>query len=649
MGGKLENHSTHIPKRTSRLKYIFFFGIYFVVLNQFCTQYLAHIFHYSSSLGSNFKGIYSSFSWFSWVFRFYDYAPSQCNIIFVLFCIGILIGLIGFTLWAGFASRSNKSTDDLYGTARFATLNEIQAMGLIASHNKKVEGVYCGSVLDHKRGVGYYLRHDGPEHIIALAPTRSGKGVGLVIPTLLSWPHSLFVLDIKGENYAITAGWRKEYAENKILRFDPAEPEVGCSWNPLGEIRFRTRYQVADAQNIALMLVDTDGKGIESDYFRSATFELLNGVILYALYKTEKIGRIPCLQDCAHMLAGVGDFTDVIKDNDDFDEDNDHKALSALFYEMENFDIKSDDPLFEEADKEAKLVINGVGRRMAGTSARELESIISTANYALSLYRDPIVGENTKYCDFYISDLMDAETPVSLYFIIAPRNLDRMRPLARLLLTQMVLSLSDRMEFDDGRSKTEHKHRLLLMLDQFPTLGKLDIFETALTYIAGYGIKAYIIAQDVQQLYKAYTTNESIISNCHIRIAYAPNKVETAEWMSKMAGETTVVREKISTSGKRFGMALEQVSTSYEETRRPLMTTDEIMRLPGAKKDNSGNIVEAGEMLIFVAGNSVIRGTQILYFLDSNFLGRSKIPPPITDRLHPRNEIKQDKKGFVVS
>lgn len=158
------------------------------------------------------------------------------------------------------------------------------------------------------------------------------------------------------------------------------------------------------------------------------------------------------------------------------------------------------------------------------------------------------------------------------------------------------------------------------MLDEFPTLGKLDIFEKALAYIAGYGLKAYIITQDVQQLYKAYTTNESIISNCHIRIAYAPNKVETAEWMSKMAGETTVVREKISTSGKRFGMALEQVSTSYEETKRPLMTPDEIMRLPGAKKKIMQEILlNLVKCLFFVAGNSVIRGTQILYFLDPIF------------------------------
>ncbi|GAA5110013.1 type IV secretory system conjugative DNA transfer family protein [Bartonella jaculi] len=648
MGGKLGNQSTHIPKRKSRLIFIFFFILYFIVLNQFCTQYLARIFHYSVALGSNFKGVYSPFSWLFWIFKFYENAPTQCNIIFVIFCVGFLIGLIGFTLWAGLSSRSNKSTDDLHGTAHFATFNEIQEMGLIP-HKQKGKGVYCGAFADPKTGMLHYLRHDGPEHIAALAPTRSGKGVGLVVPTLLSWPHSLFVLDTKGENYAMTAGWRKQCAGNKILRFDPAEPNVGCSWNPLGEIRFRTRYQVADAQNIALMVIDDDGKGIAGDHFRSAAFELLNGLILHALYKAEKTGRIPCLQDCAHMLTGVGDFAAVTEDNDDFDDDGDPKALSSLFHEMENLDIKSNNPSFKDADREAKLVINGVGRRMAGTPARELGSIISTANNALSLYRDPIVGENTKYCDFYISDLMDTETPVSLYFITTPRNLDRMRPLARLLLTQMVLSLSDRMEFDDGRSKTNHKHRLLLMLDEFPTLGKLDIFEKALAYIAGYGLKAYIITQDVQQLYKAYTTNESIISNCHIRIAYAPNKVETAEWMSKMAGETTVVREKISTSGKRFGMALEQVSTSYEETKRPLMTPDEIMRLPGAKKDNAGNIVEPGEMLIFVAGNSVIRGTQILYFLDPIFSERSKISPPVTDRLHQRNEIKKDQEGFVLS
>jgi type IV secretion system protein VirD4 len=109
--------------------------------------------------------------------------------------------------------------------------------------------------------------------------------------------------------------------------------------------------------------------------------------------------------------------------------------------------------------------------------------------------------------------------------------------------------------------------------------------------------------------------------------------VETAEWMSKMAGQATVVKEQLSTSGKRFGLLLEQVSRSYQEVQRPLLTPDEIMRLPGPKKDARGDIVEAGEMLVFVAGQPVIRGRQILYFRDPTFSERSRIPPPATDRV----------------
>ncbi len=603
---------------------------YEVLLNGLCTQYVAGKFAYHPGLGEPLiNTIYSPFDWFKWLFGFYNSAPLVFNYAFVIFAIGTMVGLVTFVIVTGMKARSSQKHNDVHGTAHFATVEEVIETGLIPQAGKPGKGVYCGAYDDQKTEITHYLRHDGPEHVCALAPTRSGKGVGLVIPTCVSWPHSIFVLDRKGENYAMSAGWRQKHANNVVLRFDPAEPNVGCSWNPLGEVRFQTRYQVSDAQNIALMVIDDDGKGISGDHFRSAAFELLNGLILHALYKGLIVGRVPCLQDCGHMLTGVGDFAAPDTENDlDQDEEGDPKALLGLFHEMRDVVLDTEN---DPAAAEARLVISGVGRRMAGTPARELGSIISTANNALSLYRDPIVGENTSRSDFTISDLMDHERPVSLYFITTPRNADRMRPLARLLLTQMVLTLADQMEFDNGRSKTVHKHRLLLLLDEFPTLGKLEVFESALAYIAGYGMKAYLICQDVQQLYKAYTNYESIISNCHIRIAYAPNKVETAEWMSKMTGQTTIVKENISTSGKRFGMVLDQVSRSYQEVQRPLMTPDEIMRLPGPTKDSKGDIIEPGEMLVFVAGNAVIRGRQILYFLDPTFTKRSKIPPPPTD------------------
>lgn len=629
---------------------------YEVILNGVCTQYIAKKFAYHAGLGQPVIGsIYNPFNWFKWLFNYYNSAPEIFNIAFIIFALGTMLGLVTFVIVTGMKARSSQKHGDVHGTAHFATAQEVIETGLMPSEGNPGKGVYCGAYDDLKTGRTHYLRHDGPEHICALAPTRSGKGVGLVLPTLLSWPHSVFVLDRKGENYAMTAGWRKEKANNVVLRFDPAEPNVGCSWNPLAEVRFKTRYQVSDAQNIALMVIDDDGKGISGDHFRSAAFELLNGLILHALYKGITVGRTPCLQDCGHMLTGVGDFAAPDTENDlDQDEEGDPKALLGLFHEMRDIELDTEN---DPAAAEAKLVISGVGRRMAGTPARELGSIISTANNALSLYRDPIVGENTSRSDFTISDLMDHDRPVSLYFITTPRNADRMRPLARLLLTQMVLTLADQMEFDNGRSKTVHKHRLLLLLDEFPTLGKLEVFESALAYIAGYGMKAYLICQDVQQLYKAYTNYESIISNCHIRVAYAPNKVETAEWMSKMTGQMTVVKEQISTSGKRFGMVLDQVSRSYQEIQRPLMTPDEIMRLPGPTKDTKGDITKPGEMLVFVAGNAVIRGRQILYFLDPVFSERSRIKPPQTDVVRTTPKVKKDavqaevktqKKGFKV-
>ncbi|MHB1222099.1 MAG: type IV secretory system conjugative DNA transfer family protein [Gammaproteobacteria bacterium] len=623
--------------------------IFFIIgLNSLCTQFIAYRLIYHPALGMPvFHHLYKPFDWWHWLFTFYDIGPSSFNYAFIIFSLSILFGLVSYVMWIGFKTRSSRKHENVHGTAHFATLEELKQTGLLSHENK--QGVYCGAYADLVTGITHYLRHDGPEHVCALAPTRSGKGVGLVIPTLLSWPHSVFVLDRKGENYAMTSGWRKKHANNVILRFDPAKPDVSCAWNPLGEIQFRTRFQVSDAQNIALMVIDSDGKGIENNHFRSAAFELLVGLILHALYKSEQVGRIPCLQDIAHMLTGVGSFAAPDTNNNLIDDtDGDPKALAGLFDEMRVISLNSRDPV----NREAQLVINGVGTRMANTPARELGSIISTANNALALYRDPIVGENTSRSDFKIADLMDHDRPVSLYFISTPKTSKRLVPLTRLLLTMIVLTMADEMKFDNGRSKTMHKHRLLLMLDEFPSLGKIEVFEEALAYIAGYGMKAYLITQDVQQLYKAYSNYESIISNCHIRIAYAPNKVETAEWMSKMTGITTVVKDQVTTSGKRFGAILDNVSRSYQEVQRPLMTTDEIMRLPGPIKDSSGEkIITPGDMLIFVAGQPVIRGRQILYFSDPVFSKRSKIQPVPTEMIHVAKQHKSPlvTEGFVIA
>jgi type IV secretion system protein VirD4 len=218
---------------------------------------------------------------------------------------------------------------------------------------------------------------------------------------------------------------------------------------------------------------------------------------------------------------------------------------------------------------------------------------------------------------------------VTLYLIVRAEDKDRMKPLMRLIINLLVrVLLRPEITFAGGRPVPPHKHRLLLMLDEFPSYGRLEVFQEALAYIAGYGIKAYLIMQDIAQLWGAYGHDESIMSNCHVRVAYAPNKIETAEWLSRMAGTMTVVKEDITTTGNRFSAVLQNVSRTFHEVSRPLATADEIMRLKSPVKDGKDMIAEPGSMLIFAAGHAPIYGTQSLYFRDPVFSERVKLPAP---------------------
>ncbi|RZL47642.1 MAG: conjugal transfer protein TraG, partial [Variovorax sp.] len=209
--------------------------------------------------------------------------------------------------------------------------------------------------------------------------------------------------------------------------------------------------------------------------------------------------------------------------------------------------------------------------------------------------------------------------------------------LVRVLINMIVRLLADKMDFEGGRPKAHYKHRLLGMLDEFPSLGKLEILQESLAFVAGYGIKLYLICQDINQLKSretGYGPDETITSNCHVQNAYPPNRIETAEHLSKLTGQTTVVKEQITTSGKRASMLLGQVSRTTQEVQRPLLTVDECLRMPGPKKNAGGDIERAGDMVIYVAGYPAIYGKQPLYFQDATFQARAAVPAPkISDRM----------------
>src|SRR5580693_968231 len=215
---------------------------------------------------------------------------------------------------------------------------------------------------------------------------------------------------------------------------------------------------------------------------------------------------------------------------------------------------------------------------------KELSGMLSTAKTALALYSDPLVARNTAASDFVINDLVDDDRPVSLYLVVPPSDKIRLRRLIRLMFTMVVNRLTERMAFDGSQQK-RNKHRLLFLIDEFPSLNRMEIFADALSYMAGYGLKAYLITQDIRQIVDAYGQNESIVSNCHVRIAFAPNQFETAELLSKMTGTTTVQKASYNFSGSRFSPVMGHINASVDYIERPLMTPEEVMRLRPAKKE----------------------------------------------------------------
>jgi type IV secretion system protein VirD4 len=269
-------------------------------------------------------------------------------------------------------------------------------------------------------------------------------------------------------------------------------------------------------------------------------------------------------------------------------------------------------------------------QEMLDKEDRDFGGVLSTAKTALTLYSDPLVAKNTSASDFTIADLVNYERPISLYLVVPPSDKIRLRPLIRLMFTMVVNRLTEKMVFE-GAEQKRNRHRLLVLIDEFPSLNRMEIFADALSYMAGYGLKAYLITQDIRQVVDAYGHNESIVSNCHVRIAFAPNQVETAELLSKMTGTQTVQKASYNFSGSRFSPMMAHMNASVDHIERPLMTPDEVLRLKPPQKHSDGaseKIVAPGQMLIFVSGHYPILGTQMLYFLDPELTRRAAIEPP---------------------
>lgn len=513
--------------------------------------------------------VYLPWRLFEWWFVYEAYAPEIFEEGGAIAAAGGVTGALFAIINSVWRARQNQLVTT-YGSARWATPKEIKAASLFAS-----EGVFLGRLRDN------YLRHNGPEHVMCFAPTRSGKGVGLVLPTLLSWTSSAVVHDIKGENWELTSGWRSTFSY--CLLFNPTD-ERSARYNPLLEVR-KGPAEVRDVQNIADILVDPEGALERRTHWEKTSHSLLVGVILHVLYAEER-----------KTLTRV---TEILADPSQSFE----KTLRIML---------ATNHLGSNAEPRVHPVVAATARELLNKSENERSGVLSTAVSFLGLYRDPIVSRNTESCDWRITDLVRADKPVTLYLVVPPSDINRTKPLIRLILNQIGRRLTETLNAKAG----DPRHRqLLLMLDEFPALGRLDFFESALAFMAGYGIRAYLIAQSLNQIAKAYGENNAILDNCHVRIAFAANDERTAKRISDALGTATELRVQRNYAGHRLAPWLGHVMVSRQETARPLLTPGEVMQLP------------PDQAIVLVSGLAPIRALKLRHFEDANFVARLRPPP----------------------
>ena len=529
----------------------------------------------------------------------------------------------------------------------------------------------------HTKIAHFYLRDNSNKHLAVIAPTRSGKGVGLIIPTLLGgWKSSVIVNDIKSENWGVTAGFRKRIMGHTVIKFEPTTTDGSTArWNPLDEIPIGTPEEVSAAQNLAYTLADYEGKG-RLDHWGSNAAVVITTVILHLKYAhfadPEHYPHPPTLYDVASFLksntAGMVDeegnpvYEWVDTDGNAYDAPTEGaekmqkleiKGFVESLGDIMNFEHVPDDgiqihmwdrekeayverrytpedmrkmyPLASTLDDSPNIhpIICQNFREIAAKPDNECGSIISTANTALKEYLDPTLARNTSVSDFCVDDLMNHKHPVSLYLVTPPSDLLRLAPIFRLFFEMMVKHHAKKIGvYEGGRAKTLYKHKCLFLMDEFSSLGNLKSFASTLSYIAGYGMKVFLINQGLPQINDIYGKDNQILMNCHLQIFYAPNDNDTAKYVESLLGNKTITVESVSDSG-----LLSKKSYSRSQTGRALMTADEVKRL-------------GDQEIIVASGSPPILTDKVKYYESDYFLSRLYDAPTASDiiRSHPYPE-----------
>ncbi len=457
--------------------------------------------------------------------------------------------------------RPFKKPESIHGDSHWATSQEIKKMGLRAK-----EGVLLGS---YKKKL---LIAEGFQHILLFAPTGSGKGVGFVIPNLLFWKDSVIVHDIKLENYELTSGWRKKHLKQKVYLWNPADPDgISHCYNPMDWISKKPGQMVDDVQKICNFLLP------EQEFWQNEARALLTGIMLYLVAAPDKpatlgeVVRTLRSDDVVYNLAVVLD------------------TLGKVIHPVSYMNIAS---YLQKPDKERG-------------------SVTSTANSSLELWANPLVDATTATSDFNLHKFKTV--PHTCYVGLTPDNITRLKPLMNMFYQQAAAFFTAKMP------QPHEKHGILMLMDEFPTLGKMEQFQAGIAYFRGYKVRLFLIIQDTEQLKGIYEESgmNSFLSNSTYRVTFAANNMETANLISQLLGNKTAQQVSYN-KPKYLDLNPGARSLHVSETQRALLLPQEVIQM--AREDQ----------IILIESQPPIRCKKILYYKEKFFTSKlwkkTKIP-----------------------
>ncbi|MDI1328261.1 MAG: type IV secretory system conjugative DNA transfer family protein [Brevundimonas sp.] len=409
--------------------------------------------------------------------------------------------------------------------------------------------------------------------------TRSGKGRGHVMPTLLSWNASVLVHDPKRELWHLSAGWRSRFSH--ALYFDPRDPASAC-WNPLAEI-LPGPGELAHVQRLVSILADPGGVRDDEAIWDKAASEILEAVVLHVLYTAEDGDKT--LLTVRGMLADLDEAAEIMA-----------RALHR--------------PGADGEPKTHPFIATAV-KGYAAMHDRFRTSVQGTARSYLKWLAGEDIERALSRSDFGMGDLMCAEAPLSLYVQVAPADAAALRPLVRLFFYAAAQSLTVReTEAADGRPK---RHNLLMLMDEFPLLGRVSFFEKSLRLLSGYGVKVMFVAQSLNDIVETYGVNNTLLDNCAVYTAFSALDPLTQEKVSKLTGSVLETRTSRSSPA---GLGAGRSSVSRSQIDRPLLEPGEIRALPDDVQ------------LIFAAGVRPLRTRKLLYDRREPFRTRARDVAP---------------------